>query len=581
MHVSRPRAAALLGAALSAFLGLAADGVAQRQHVNGLIGEPPDVSNWPHPAAPDGNPYPRSTATAAELKQRELQENLGKLLFWEEQVSSDNTVSCGTCHIPSAGGSDLRDGGVHSSGNIGAFGMIRQHQNGMTGRIDFNFAVAPSTDIDRQVTGLHVPTMIGAYVFEELFWDRRAGIEFHDNGGTPITNFLDWAACEDLSVGPVVSDVEMGHEGIDWGTGFIQDKLNESYPMALVDPSTIPADVQWMVATGYTYDILFDKVFWSHPQFGGAQGVTRERFAMAVAHYMRMLIPDQAPIDLGTMTDSQVFGMEIMDQSGCFSCHSATGGPTLTTPFGILADEFDNPFSDGQIHDIGFGPVKTPTLRNVGLRTRFFSNGLVPTISDLIDFYEHQPQGGRTQLNGSGPGGTLTPGERAAVIDFLTVALTDPRVAAETFPFDRPELCSERSDFFPFETNEYGTATAGPSGFLAEIIANSPPLVTKPLPFGGGMPMDWFKIGVGHGPPGEPAFLLIDGAPGAGPTLWVGPTFITIPQANLDAQGIATAHVPVPLTTASIGVPFYAQWMIIDRYRRSFSNAAKFTPFQF
>ena len=106
-------------------------------------------------------------------------------------------------------------------------------------------------------------------------------------------------------------------------------------------------------------------------------------------------------------------------------------------------------------------------------------------------------------------------------------------------------------------------------------------LVTKPLPFGGGMPMDWFKIGVGHGPPGAPSFLLIDGAPGAGPTLWVGPTFTVIPQANLDAQGIATAHVPVPLTTASIGVPFYAQWMIDDRYVRSFSNAAKFTPFQF
>ena len=31
---------------------------------------------------------------------------LGKLLFWDEQLSSDNTISCGTCHIPSAAGGD-------------------------------------------------------------------------------------------------------------------------------------------------------------------------------------------------------------------------------------------------------------------------------------------------------------------------------------------------------------------------------------------------------------------------------------------------------------------------------------------
>lgn len=35
---------------------------------------------------------------------------LGKILFWDEQLSSDNTVACGTCHQPAAGGSDLRLG---------------------------------------------------------------------------------------------------------------------------------------------------------------------------------------------------------------------------------------------------------------------------------------------------------------------------------------------------------------------------------------------------------------------------------------------------------------------------------------
>ena len=34
--------------------------------------------------------------------------DLGKVLFWDEQLSSTWTVSCGTCHIPEAGGDDPR-----------------------------------------------------------------------------------------------------------------------------------------------------------------------------------------------------------------------------------------------------------------------------------------------------------------------------------------------------------------------------------------------------------------------------------------------------------------------------------------
>ena len=33
---------------------------------------------------------------------------LGKILFWDEQLSSDDTVACGTCHLPAAGGGDPR-----------------------------------------------------------------------------------------------------------------------------------------------------------------------------------------------------------------------------------------------------------------------------------------------------------------------------------------------------------------------------------------------------------------------------------------------------------------------------------------
>jgi cytochrome c peroxidase len=34
--------------------------------------------------------------------------NLGKALFWDEQLSSSRTVACGTCHRAETGGSDPR-----------------------------------------------------------------------------------------------------------------------------------------------------------------------------------------------------------------------------------------------------------------------------------------------------------------------------------------------------------------------------------------------------------------------------------------------------------------------------------------
>ena len=104
----------LLGTLLLGLMTLPA--LAQRAHVGALVGEPPDTSNWPHPAAPDGNIWHRSSASALDLSRQTAIAQLGKVLFWDEQVSSGNYTSCGTCHAPRAGGTDLRLGAMNSNG---------------------------------------------------------------------------------------------------------------------------------------------------------------------------------------------------------------------------------------------------------------------------------------------------------------------------------------------------------------------------------------------------------------------------------------------------------------------------------
>jgi cytochrome c peroxidase len=557
------------GIALALFV---ASATAQRQHVNGLTGEPPDTSNWPHPAAPDGNPFVRSTAPPAAIAQRERIAQLGKALFWDEQVSIDNTMACGTCHDPRIGGTDGRPGAVHPNGNFGTFGVIPQAL--VAGNVDYGFVAVPSTQISRSVTPVNAPTMIGAYVFDRLFWDMRAGPDFVDELNVTIPNFTDWAALEDLAVGPPVNEVEMGHEGMKWSSGLLQKKLNTSFPLSLATPGTIPPDILWITTAGVTYARIFDNVFAFHPQFGGVQGVTRERFALAVAHYHRKLIPDRAPIDTGAMTRSMVRGFQLIQTRGfCFGCHSATGNPQLAGAGTV--NPFDNPFSDGQFHFInlpGQPPRKTPTLRNIGLHQKFFSTGhgsdgivnlFVTNFAQMIDFYNNQP-------GGLGFNPPLTAAEKVFVTDFLQNALTDPRVAAALPPFDKPQLYSETQ---VFEGNEYGVATPGPSGFLPEIIANSPPHVLQPGA------SDWFKLGVGDCPPGAPTMLMLGAAAAGGPQIWVGSLFATLIGPATNAQGIATIQQPVALVPAMIGIPFFAQWFVNDTGFATFSDAAVLTPF--
>ena len=78
-----------------------------------LAQAPPPLTPLPPPPVPPGNPI-----TAAKA-------NLGKVLFWEEQMSSTRTVACGSCHQAKVGGSDPRSHvGVANATNPGNDGLV-------------------------------------------------------------------------------------------------------------------------------------------------------------------------------------------------------------------------------------------------------------------------------------------------------------------------------------------------------------------------------------------------------------------------------------------------------------------------
>src|SRR5512134_3678306 len=104
---------------------------------------------------------------------------LGKILFWDEQLSSDGTVACGTCHRPSAGGADpraARHPGI-DKGTIddvmGSPGIAALDRDGRP-RAHASFGNGP------QVTPRLAPSNFAAIWADEIFWDGRAGTQFKD-----------------------------------------------------------------------------------------------------------------------------------------------------------------------------------------------------------------------------------------------------------------------------------------------------------------------------------------------------------------------------------------------------------------
>lgn len=356
---------------------------------------------------------------------------LGKILFWDEQLSSDDTVACGTCHRPAAGGADARmarhpgaDETLFTDDDVfGSQGVVRRNADGVP-------VADPIFGFSPQVTRRSAPSFFGSQDASTVFWDGRAGVEFRDpETGSVVIEHI--GALESQAIEPILSDVEMAREGRTWDD--VRDKLISVLPLALA--TNLPPDVSAAIAAAPSYPDLFAAAF-GDPSIGAA------RIAMAVATYERTLVPNQTPFDLGAVTPAQQVGFQSFGaESDCIICHE----PPHFSAFGFanlgvrpIAEDIGRQAVTGALEDRG--AFKIATLRNVGLRPRFFHNGRRMDLQAVLDFYASAEEHFGDNVDPILP---VEVSNHPEVIDFLTNALTDPRVASETFPFDRPTLASE------------------------------------------------------------------------------------------------------------------------------------------
>jgi len=211
---------------------------------------------------------------------------LGKVLFFDEQLSSDDTVACATCHVNSFGGTDPR-----RARNPGADALFNTADDVIASPGVVSMATDESYDpndafgLRVQVTGRTTPPSMSAMYAPELFWDGRATSRFVDpvTGATLIAS---GGALESQAVGPPLSSAEMAHAGRDWVQ--VVTKLADVVPLGLAD--RLPSDVATALNGDPDYATLFERAF-------GSPGITVGRIGMAIATYERTLLPDRTDFD--------------------------------------------------------------------------------------------------------------------------------------------------------------------------------------------------------------------------------------------------------------------------------------------
>lgn len=503
------------------------------------------LAQGPPPLLPPPAP-PQNQVTTAKA-------NLGKALFWDEQLSSTRTMACATCHMPEAGGTDPRTGTAVHPGRDGqfrtpddVFGSPGVIAHGATG----GYVRNPTFGLQAQVTNRRAQTAIMAAYSPTQFWDGRRNGTLID----PTTNQVvipQGGSLENQVLEPPLSGVEMNHAGITWAD--LEQRLGASKPLALAT-DVPPALSTWLGQR--TYGELFTEAF-------GSPTVSAVRVAMAIATYERTLIPDQAPVDRQATTPlppqeqrgQQVFG----GQGRCVTCHAA---PTFARPaffhigvrppqedpgrFAITSNPQDN------------GAFKVPSLRNVGLRPRLFHNGGKTSLEEVVDFYR---RGGDFRgANVAIQPFQLNPQDSAALVAFLRNSLTDPRVAQGLPPFDHPTLnsMSNRS------AQTYGNASACSAGRAPRVVAPEPPVLGNPT----------FRLAIDDGIAGAPAVLLLDIAPGSTVVLGT-PVNVALSPAMQSANLGALAGLPgtpgwtsfalaLPGEPALVGASIYLQAIAAD-----------------
>ena len=191
------------------------------------------------------------------------------------------------------------------------------------------------------------------------------------------------------------------------------------------------------------YPLLF------HQAFGSSQ-IDSKKCAYALAQFLRTMVSGNSKFDRymrheTSLSSSEMQGLILFntEKGDCFHCHSVpltTDGDMHNIGLDSTFNELNAGYFNVTNNPADLGRFKSPSLRNVALRTSFMHDGRFKTLEDVI---EHYNSGVKLSSSldpimtkpGKEFGLQLSPQQKQYLIDFLhtltdSTYLTDPAFAS-------------------------------------------------------------------------------------------------------------------------------------------------------
>jgi cytochrome c peroxidase len=290
---------------------------------------------------------------------------LGRVLFYDLRLSTNDRASCASCHQQSLGFTDSM-----------------RFSNGISG--------AATTDFHAMRLGNLRYWQPGS-----TFWDRRV------------------ASVEAQASNPFHSLVEMGWGGPAGGMDALIRKMGAT--------AYYPDLFAWSFGSSTITEARIQRAL---AQFVRAMISSSSRWDQGYARVFSPTAPDRAlNLDLPNFTRQENRGRQLFmtgvgqGGAGCSSCH-------VPPTFALTADSRSNGLDAGETR-----LFKAPSLRNVGLTGPYMHDGRFATLAEVIDFYDAGIQEGpaldhRLRQARAPQRLNLDAEDRAALVAFL-MTLTD------------------------------------------------------------------------------------------------------------------------------------------------------------
>lgn len=303
---------------------------------------------------------------------------LGRQLYFDERLSSDNTISCASCHDPHQGF------GAHTAFGIG----VKGQQGGRNSPVSYNRILSKAQ-----------------------FWDGRA------------------ATLEDQAVGPVANPIEMGntHTACVECIGGIEG-YKKQFDRIFEDGVTIDnvgkaiASFERAIVTGPAPFDAYDAVAKFEKTFADDLEYLDEEPELKAKYTALKQTAEATP-----MSESAQRGMVLFaKKANCAVCHAGanfTDEQYHNLGVGMDAEKPDLGRFDVTKVEKDRGAFKTPTLRNVALSPPYMHDGSQATLEDVVEWYD---KGGHKNdwLSDKMKPLKLTDQEKADVVAFMIEGLT-------------------------------------------------------------------------------------------------------------------------------------------------------------